>query len=143
MSTSHYPTWISMVISLNRTTIKKQWMRSPPRCLADRIVSGSINAIADESSGAVRVSGTLALNNTGNEPCDAAHRYIFRANPVSQQARRRVPRGAKRRAEIVSVAERVFLKRGFADLALVPPAPSAAQPAHRSRQCAAAPASSV
>ena len=30
-------------------------------------------------------------------------------------ARRRVPRGAKRRAEIVSVAERVFLKRGFAD----------------------------
>ncbi|MCK1615016.1 MULTISPECIES: hypothetical protein [unclassified Bradyrhizobium] len=34
----------------------------------DRIVSGSINAIADVSTGAVRVSGTLALNNTGNEP---------------------------------------------------------------------------
>jgi TetR/AcrR family transcriptional repressor of mexJK operon len=32
-----------------------------------------------------------------------------------KQTRRRVPRGAKRRAEIVSVAERVFLKRGFAD----------------------------
>jgi TetR/AcrR family transcriptional repressor of mexJK operon len=32
-----------------------------------------------------------------------------------KKARRRVPRGAKRRAEIVSVAERVFLKRGFAD----------------------------
>jgi TetR/AcrR family transcriptional repressor of mexJK operon len=32
-----------------------------------------------------------------------------------KKARRRVPRGAKRRAEIASVAERVFLKRGFAD----------------------------
>ena len=32
-----------------------------------------------------------------------------------KETRRRVPRGAKRRAEIVSVAERVFLKRGFAD----------------------------
>ncbi|MCP3463049.1 hypothetical protein [Bradyrhizobium sp. CCGUVB23] len=52
---------------------------------ADRIVSGSINAIADVSSGAVRVSGTLALSNTGNEPCDAAHYYTFRANPVTQQ----------------------------------------------------------
>ncbi|MBB4397965.1 hypothetical protein [Bradyrhizobium sp. ERR14] len=52
---------------------------------ADRIVSGSINAVADVSTGAVRVSGTLALNNTGNEPCDAAHYYTFRANPVTQQ----------------------------------------------------------
>ncbi|MGT2501256.1 hypothetical protein ACVOMS_11275 [Bradyrhizobium guangxiense] len=51
----------------------------------DRIVSGSINAVADVSSGAVRVSGTLALNNTGSEPCDAAHWYTFRANPVTQQ----------------------------------------------------------
>ncbi|MGY3484414.1 hypothetical protein ACVW1C_002297 [Bradyrhizobium sp. USDA 4011] len=51
----------------------------------DRIVSGSINAIADVSSGAVRISGTLALNNTGNEPCDAAHYYTFRANPVTQR----------------------------------------------------------
>jgi len=33
----------------------------------------------------------------------------------NKKARRRVPRGAKRRAEIASVAERVFLKRGFAD----------------------------
>jgi AcrR family transcriptional regulator len=32
-----------------------------------------------------------------------------------KKLRRRVPRGAKRRAEIVSVAERVFLKRGFGD----------------------------
>src|SRR3984957_8587477 len=32
-----------------------------------------------------------------------------------KKARRRVPRGGKRREEIVSVAERVFLKRGFAD----------------------------
>jgi TetR/AcrR family transcriptional regulator, mexJK operon transcriptional repressor len=32
-----------------------------------------------------------------------------------KKARRRVPRGAKRRAEIVAVAERVFLKRGFVD----------------------------
>ncbi|MDA9474719.1 hypothetical protein XI03_09420 [Bradyrhizobium sp. CCBAU 65884] len=52
---------------------------------SDRIVSGSINAVADLSSGAVRVSGTLALNNTGSEPCDAAHWYTFRANPVTQQ----------------------------------------------------------
>ncbi len=51
----------------------------------DRIVSGSINAIVDVSSGAVRISGTLALNNTGNEPCDAAHYYTFRANPVTQR----------------------------------------------------------
>jgi TetR/AcrR family transcriptional regulator, mexJK operon transcriptional repressor len=32
-----------------------------------------------------------------------------------KKTRRRVPRGAKRRAEIVSAAERIFLKRGFAD----------------------------
>lgn len=51
----------------------------------DRIVSGSINAVADVSTGAVRVSGTLALNNTGSEPCDAAHWFTFRANPVTQQ----------------------------------------------------------
>ena len=51
----------------------------------DRIVSGSVNAVADVSSGAVRISGTLALNNTGSEPCDAAHYYTFRANPVTQQ----------------------------------------------------------
>lgn len=50
----------------------------------DHIVSGSINAVADVSSGAVRISGTLALNNTGSEPCDAAHYYTFRANPVTQ-----------------------------------------------------------
>jgi AcrR family transcriptional regulator len=37
------------------------------------------------------------------------------AKQSKKKARRRVPRGAKRRAEIVSVAERVFLKRGFAD----------------------------
>src|ERR1700721_1609619 len=37
------------------------------------------------------------------------------AKQRKKTARRRVPRGAKRRAEIVSVAERVFLKRGFAD----------------------------
>src|SRR6202046_1644927 len=37
------------------------------------------------------------------------------AKQRKKKARRRVPRGAKRRAEIVAVAERVFLKRGFAD----------------------------
>ncbi|QPF83876.1 hypothetical protein IC762_30105 [Bradyrhizobium genosp. L] len=51
----------------------------------DRVVSGSINAVADVSSGAVRVSGTLALDNTGSEPCDAAHWYTFRANPITKQ----------------------------------------------------------
>lgn len=52
---------------------------------SDRIVSGSINAIADVSSGAVRISGTLALNNTGSEPCGVAHYYTFCADPVTQQ----------------------------------------------------------
>src|SRR5437764_784583 len=51
----------------------------------DRIVSGSVNMIAEQTSGTVRISGTLALSNTGNEPCDAAHWYTFRANPATQQ----------------------------------------------------------
>ncbi|WP_338692232.1 MULTISPECIES: hypothetical protein [Bradyrhizobium] len=51
----------------------------------DRIVSGSVNMIAEQTSGTVRISGTLALNNTGNEVCDAAHYYTFRANPITQQ----------------------------------------------------------
>src|SRR6201992_1828723 len=37
------------------------------------------------------------------------------AKQSKKTARRRGPRGAKRREQIVSVAERVFLKRGFAD----------------------------
>lgn len=52
---------------------------------ADRIVSGSVNMIAEQTSGTVRISRTLALNNTGSEQCDAAHCYTFRANPVTQQ----------------------------------------------------------
>jgi hypothetical protein len=51
----------------------------------DRIVSGSVSMIAEQTSGTVRISGTLALQNTGNEPCDAAHWYTFRADPVTQQ----------------------------------------------------------
>ncbi|CAL80029.1 hypothetical protein; putative signal peptide [Bradyrhizobium sp. ORS 278] len=51
----------------------------------DRIVSGSINMIAEQTSGTVRVSGTLALNNTGNEVCDAAHYYTLRINPTTQR----------------------------------------------------------
>ncbi|MGY3134561.1 hypothetical protein ACVWZM_005243 [Bradyrhizobium sp. USDA 4501] len=52
---------------------------------ADRIVSGSINAVADVSSGAVRIPGTLAQTNTGNEPCDAAHWYTLRIDPTTQR----------------------------------------------------------
>jgi hypothetical protein len=28
---------------------------------------------------------TLALNNTGSEPCDPANYYTFRANPITKQ----------------------------------------------------------
>lgn len=37
--------------------------------------------IAQQVSGTVRVSGTLALVNTGNEACDSTKRYSFRVNP--------------------------------------------------------------
>lgn len=50
----------------------------------DRLVSGSINAIAEQTSGTVRISGTLALVNTGNEACDASKYYSLRINPVTQ-----------------------------------------------------------
>ncbi|EJN16283.1 hypothetical protein PMI42_00118 [Bradyrhizobium sp. YR681] len=52
---------------------------------ADRIVSGSVNMIAEQTSGTVRVSGTLALVNTGNEVCGPATWYSFRVDPVSGQ----------------------------------------------------------
>jgi len=47
----------------------------------DRIVSGSTNMVAEQTSGTVRVSGTLAMVNTGNEVCNAATWYSFRVNP--------------------------------------------------------------
>lgn len=47
---------------------------------ADRIVSGSVSAVAETTSGTVRVSGTLALVNTGNEVCDSSRWYSFRVN---------------------------------------------------------------
>jgi hypothetical protein len=47
----------------------------------DRIVSGSVNAIPEQTSGTVRVSGTLALVNTGNEVCSSGKWYSFRLNP--------------------------------------------------------------
>ncbi|MET4296547.1 hypothetical protein ABIB06_007342 [Bradyrhizobium sp. LB8.2] len=47
----------------------------------DRIVSGSVNMVAEQTSGTVRVSGTLAMVNTGNEVCNAATWYSFRVNP--------------------------------------------------------------
>lgn len=51
----------------------------------DRAVSGSINVIAEQTSGTVRVSGTLALVNTGNEACNSATWYSFRVNPSTGQ----------------------------------------------------------
>lgn len=50
----------------------------------DRIVSGSVSAIAQGSSGVVNVNGTLALTNTGSETCDAAHAYSLRINQATQ-----------------------------------------------------------
>jgi hypothetical protein len=49
----------------------------------DRIVSGSVTAITEQISGTVRVSGTLAMINSGNEPCDAAHAYSLRINQAT------------------------------------------------------------
>jgi hypothetical protein len=51
----------------------------------DRIVSGSVNMIAEQTSGTVRVSGTLAMVNTGNEVFGPATWYSFRANPITGQ----------------------------------------------------------
>jgi hypothetical protein len=51
---------------------------------SDRIVSGSVYAVAGQTSGTVQVSGTLALANTGNEPCDTAHAYSLRINPTTK-----------------------------------------------------------
>lgn len=50
----------------------------------DRIISSSVSAVAEQTSGTVRVSGTLAMNNTGNEPCDAAHAFSLRINPTTK-----------------------------------------------------------
>ena len=49
----------------------------------DRLVSGSVSAIAEQTSGTVRVSGTLALTNTGNESCNASKHYSLRINPAT------------------------------------------------------------
>jgi hypothetical protein len=48
---------------------------------SDRIVSGSVNMIAEQTSGTVRVSGTRAMVNTGTEVCGPATWYSFRVNP--------------------------------------------------------------
>jgi hypothetical protein len=45
----------------------------------------TVTILAEQTSGSVRMSGTLALNNTGSEPCEAARYYTFRANPVTQR----------------------------------------------------------
>ncbi|WP_439926188.1 hypothetical protein [Nitrobacter sp. JJSN] len=50
----------------------------------DRIVSGSVSAIAQQSTGMVSISGTLALNNTGSETCDATHAYSLRIDPTTK-----------------------------------------------------------
>jgi hypothetical protein len=57
---------------------------SASTALGDRIVSGTVSAVAEQTSGTVRVSGTLALVNTGNETCDAAHAYSLRINPTTK-----------------------------------------------------------
>jgi hypothetical protein len=44
-----------------------------------------VTILAEQTSGTVRMSGTLALNNTSSEPCDAARYYTFRANRVTQR----------------------------------------------------------
>jgi hypothetical protein len=49
----------------------------------DRIVSGSVNMIAELTSGTVRVSGTLAMVNTGNEVCGPATWNSIRVDPVT------------------------------------------------------------
>jgi hypothetical protein len=51
----------------------------------DRAVSSGINVIAEQTSGTVRVSRTLALANTGNEVCDSKTWYSFRVNPCTGQ----------------------------------------------------------
>jgi hypothetical protein len=56
---------------------------STSTALGDRIVSGSTSAIAQGSSGVVSVNGTLTMNNTGSETCDAAHAYTLRVNPTT------------------------------------------------------------
>jgi hypothetical protein len=49
----------------------------------DRLVSGSVNAVAEQTSGTVRVRGTLALINSGNDPCDDAHAWSLRINQAT------------------------------------------------------------
>jgi hypothetical protein len=49
----------------------------------DRIVSGSVSAVAEQTSGTVRVSGTPAMVNTGQEVCGPATYNSFRINPVT------------------------------------------------------------
>ena len=49
------------------------------------VLSGSTNMIAEQTGGTVRVSGTLAMVNTGNEVCNAATWYSFRVNPSTGQ----------------------------------------------------------
>jgi hypothetical protein len=51
----------------------------------DRILSGSVSANAEQTSGTVRVSGTLAVVNSGNEVCNSAAWYSMRVNPSTGQ----------------------------------------------------------
>ena len=62
-----------------------------PAGTTDRIVSGSINAIAQQTSGTVKVSGTLALINTGNETCVADRAYSLRVHPTLKMVQVCVP----------------------------------------------------
>lgn len=56
-----------------------------PGSSGDRIVSGSVNMIAQQTSGTVRVSGTLALSNTGSEVCGPATYNSVRIDPVTNK----------------------------------------------------------
>ena len=44
---------------------------------------GSVNVVAEQTSGTVRVSGTRALQTSGNEVCDSKTWYSFRVNPAT------------------------------------------------------------